>query len=112
MSFRPVLERDALWSGEMIGVDVDGCRVLVLDRDGEVHAYADRCAHKGLPLSDGRLEAGTLVCGVHGWCYDASTGCGVNPPSARLVRYLVKVEDGLILVDTTRREIVTGDQAR
>lgn len=54
--------------------------VLYRTGDGEVAALADRCAHRGFPLSRGRLEGDLLVCGYHGLRYDASGAC-VRVPS-------------------------------
>jgi hypothetical protein len=45
-------------------------KALVVWRDGagEWRAFQNRCPHRGVPLSQGRLEAdGTLACGYHGW---------------------------------------------
>jgi phenylpropionate dioxygenase-like ring-hydroxylating dioxygenase large terminal subunit len=49
---------------------------LVLIRDGgEVYALADRCPHRGVPLSLGRQEfPGTLTCAYHGWTFDLQSG--------------------------------------
>ncbi len=62
-------------------------------------ALLDRCAHQGVALSEGRLEGATLVCRAHGWSYDARTGCGINPRSARVTRFPVRIEGGVVLVD-------------
>lgn len=45
---------------------------LVLFRDGEGAAGAllDRCPHRGVPLSLGRVADGQLECGYHGWRFD------------------------------------------
>jgi len=73
---------------------------VLLVRDGDaVRAYENRCAHLGLPLSEGRLEGGVLTCGAHEWEYDAASGCGVNPASASVRRYDVKIEGEEIWVD-------------
>ncbi|HXC56724.1 MAG TPA: Rieske 2Fe-2S domain-containing protein [Rhizomicrobium sp.] len=55
---------------------------LVLFRDGEGRARAllDRCCHRGVALSLGKLESGTLACGYHGWRYDGDGRC-VHIPS-------------------------------
>ncbi len=95
---------DSLWAGEMMGVCVNGTRVLLVNVDGEFHAYEDRCAHKGVALSAGRLDGRVLTCWAHEWQYDAVTGEGINPPGARLRRLPLKVvgEDVLVeLADAT-----------
>ena len=62
------------------------CRVLdqdlVLFRDasGNPNALLDRCCHRGVRLSLGRVLEGTLACGYHGWRYDGTGKC-VHIPS-------------------------------
>jgi len=54
---------------------------LVLWRDGEgaVHAWADRCPHRGAKLSLGRVVEGEggpqLECPYHGWRFEAGGRC-------------------------------------
>lgn len=46
---------------------------------GEVVALADRCAHRALPLSLGRLRDDDVQCGYHGMCF-GSDGHGLFVP--------------------------------
>jgi toluene monooxygenase system ferredoxin subunit len=82
----------------MIGLRIDGRPVLLVNVGGEVRAYDDRCLHRGLPLSQGKLTGHVLVCGAHQWAYDACTGHGVNPSGMALRSYPVRIADGDILV--------------
>jgi len=43
-------------------------------------AMEDRCAHRSFPLSAGRLDDDTIICGYHGLRYDAAGEC-VEIPS-------------------------------
>ena len=97
--YKRVLDRAQLWPGEMRGCRVGDLDILLVNVDGCIVAYRDRCAHLGAALSEGRLEKGTIVCRAHEWCYDAATGKGVNPASAELQRFAVRLEEGAILVD-------------
>ena len=45
------------------------------DDAGKVSALEDRCAHRQLPLSCGRVEGSRLVCQYHGWKYDGAGRC-------------------------------------
>jgi toluene monooxygenase system ferredoxin subunit len=104
MSFAKVCTLDDLWIGEKAGVMVAGKPVLLVNVEGTVCAYENRCRHKGLPLSAGKLEGHVLTCAVHGWCYDARTGVGINPESALLVRFPVRIEGNDIFVDVAEVE--------
>lgn len=55
--------------------------VVYRDTEGRAHALEDRCCHRGVELSKGRItKTGLLACGYHGWEYDSS-GCCVHVPS-------------------------------
>jgi toluene monooxygenase system ferredoxin subunit len=99
VAFERVLAADELWTGEMRGLVVRGQRLLLLRTEDGVCAYEDRCAHLGVPLSQGKLEGGVITCSAHQYQYDAKTGCGVNPDRVRLRAFPVSVERGEIAVD-------------
>lgn len=82
-------------------------RKLVLYRDtrGEVVCLDDRCAHKGVPLSHGKLHGDLIACPYHGFQYDASGRCvhmpvlgrqGVVPRHVCVDAHTVREEHGLI----------------
>lgn len=99
MAFHKAASLDDLWSGEKLGVTVAGRRVLLMNIDGVVYAYVDRCQHAGLPLSEGMLENSVLTCRAHHWQYDAASGCGLNPSGIQLQSLPLRVEQGEIFVD-------------
>ena len=43
--------------------------------DGNVHAWDDRCPHRGMRLSYGFVRGGSLNCLYHGWQYEGSGRC-------------------------------------
>lgn len=91
---------DDLWEGDMIAVDVAGQSVLLVNVDGNVRAYANRCPHQASALDEGDLDGQTLTCATHLWEFDALTGAGVNPDDACLRGFPCKVgDDGTIHVD-------------
>ena len=103
MSFKRVETRDGLWVGEMKGVVVDGVPVLLASLEDGVRAYEDRCLHKGVALSAGRLTGTRLACAVHAWEYDVATGLGVNPGRVCLRAFPVRLEGDDIYVDVAGR---------
>jgi toluene monooxygenase system ferredoxin subunit len=76
--------------------------VLLCNLGGDVFAHADRCPHLANPLSAGDLENGVLRCAAHEWQFDVRTGRGVNPDSARLHSYRVRLDGERIFVETGR----------
>ena len=99
MPFLRVMRAEALWDGEMSSSTVGGLRVLVVHAGGELRAFEDRCAHRGLPLSGGLLEDCRLTCPHHGWEFDVRCGVSTSPEGARLRSLPVKVEAGEIWVE-------------
>ncbi len=99
MGFLRAVRRDDLREGDTRGVCVRGRPVLLVCLAGQVLAYEDRCAHLGLPVSEGCLEGTTLTCAAHAWQYDLLTGRGTNPASVALRSLPVRVEAGDVLVD-------------
>jgi toluene monooxygenase system ferredoxin subunit len=93
-----VMPLSELWVGELVGVDVAGHQVLLVNPDGDVRAYEDRCPHLSTPLSDGMLDDGVLMCSTHLWEFDCLTGEGINPTSCGLSAYPVRVDGGTIQV--------------
>jgi toluene monooxygenase system ferredoxin subunit len=82
-----------LWEGEMSGVEVKGKKILLVNADGCVHAFHDRCPHQQWPLHNGDFANGILTCAQHLWQFDVSTGKGVNPSTCELLRYPCKVDE-------------------
>ena len=75
--------------------------------EGKLTAFDDRCVHKRMPLSEGRvLSDGVLECPYHGFCYDGAGNC-VRIPSqldlpiptrAKLRPFPLVEQDGLAWV--------------
>jgi phenylpropionate dioxygenase-like ring-hydroxylating dioxygenase large terminal subunit len=69
--------------------------VLYRNSNGGVVALEDRCCHRQLPLSMGKVEGDDLRCGYHGLKFDASGRCveipgqASIPPHARVRSYPV-----------------------
>lgn len=86
-------------------------------RDGHVFALADRCPHRGGPLSQGIVFGHRVACPLHDWVIDLTCGRAVAPDEGCTDAYEVKVENGRVLLalDETTGTIVRfqepqGDQ--
>lgn len=73
----------------------------------EVGALLDRCPHRNVPLSLGRVtQSSNLQCAYHGWQFDAGGSCKVVPglcgPSEtrgrRVTAFAVREQDGFVWV--------------
>ncbi len=78
--------------------------VLYRKEDGTVAALEDACWHRLLPLSLGRLDGDTVICGYHGLAFDGTGRCTHMPaqrtinPSARVRSYPVVERHRLLWV--------------
>jgi toluene monooxygenase system ferredoxin subunit len=99
MGFQKVAKLTDLWSGEMMGLEVNGERVLLVNIDNRIYAYADICPHQKSRLSEGALSGKVLQCARHHWEFDVCSGSGVNPRNTCLKRFPIRVDGEDILVD-------------
>ncbi|MBL0421936.1 aromatic ring-hydroxylating dioxygenase subunit alpha [Ramlibacter sp. AW1] len=96
---------DEIGPGGMLARTLLGDAVM-LYRTGEGRAGAleDRCCHRGLPLSHGRVLGDRIECGYHGLVFDARGACvkvpGQDriPPNARVRHYEVVEQDHLLWI--------------
>jgi nitrite reductase/ring-hydroxylating ferredoxin subunit len=81
-------------------VDAEGTRVVLVRVGDQVHALGDVCAHKGGPLSQGKLTGTRLACPWHGWMYDVRSGqCLFPGRGAAVPSYPARVEGADVWVD-------------
>jgi toluene monooxygenase system ferredoxin subunit len=99
--FKSVMTLDQLWDNDMHPCVVDGRNILLIRARDRVYAYEDRCAHLGLPLSDGYLHDCKLTCAGHHFEFDVCTGRGINPKNKHLVPFPVRIENGEVFVDVS-----------
>jgi phenylpropionate dioxygenase-like ring-hydroxylating dioxygenase large terminal subunit len=93
---------DAPLAVTLLGQDL----VLWRDAAGALHAFADRCPHRGTRLSLGRVCEGRLECAYHGWRFAGDGACVripalpafEPPPSHRATAYSVALGYGLVWV--------------
>ena len=56
--------------------------VLFRTQDGQLHALEDRCAHRFVRLSHGRVIDDKIECAYHGWRFSAAGRCAYVPQLA------------------------------
>ena len=80
--------------------------VLFRSADGRVSALEDRCSHRNMPLSMGRVSSGCVTCPYHGWTFDGAGRCVQIPslgssqrlPNHGVRAYPVREHDGYVWV--------------
>jgi phenylpropionate dioxygenase-like ring-hydroxylating dioxygenase large terminal subunit len=82
--WHPVANAAALAAGSMQPVRLLEQELIVWrGADGAVHAWDDRCPHRGARLSLGRVDQDRVVCAYHGWQFDTSGQCRLQPAHPR-----------------------------
>ena len=80
-------------------VYLQGEQVALLNVEGHVFAFGNRCPHANAPLAEACLEGATLTCAAHDSQFDIETGRPLRGPSSRpLTTYAVKIEVGSIFL--------------
>jgi toluene monooxygenase system ferredoxin subunit len=107
MAYQRVCTVDEIGKEDMAAFFLDWEVLVVRDSDGRIHAMDGTCPHEDFPLVHGLFDGTVLTCANHLWSFDATTGRGINPPSCKLSKYAVKVEDGDVYVDTDAAPEIT-----
>lgn len=78
--------------------------VVLFRSGGEIAALHDRCPHRHVELSKGKVENGEIECPYHGWRFNAAGACTAIPgltgavPGYRVPRLRTVVKDGVVFV--------------
>ncbi|GAA0667555.1 hypothetical protein GCM10009535_54290 [Streptomyces thermocarboxydovorans] len=95
------VDRDELWEGDILDVEVEGEQVLLVHLSGgDVKAYQGMCPHQEVLLADGEWDedSAVLLCGGHKWEFDMKTGAGLNPTGCQLYEYPIRVTENQVEV--------------
>lgn len=101
VAHRDDIPQGGLTSSQLLGTD------LVIWRSSEgLRVWEDKCAHRGVKLSLGKVCRNRLVCAYHGWEYQEDGQCVHYPahknqqptPRARARAFAVKEAYGLVWV--------------
>jgi nitrite reductase/ring-hydroxylating ferredoxin subunit len=99
MSFTKVASIHELPVGSMLEVDAGDTCYALCNVEGEVHAIAGLCLHRGGPLAQGALHGTKVVCPWHAWEWDCRTGVNDYNADQRTATYNVKIEGEDIFID-------------
>ena len=91
--------------GRLDDIPRQGARVVVTSAgdiavfrtaDDEVFALADRCPHKGGPLSQGIVHGKRVTCPLHNFVIELESGKAVAPDEGCTHSHPAKVENGVV----------------
>lgn len=99
-SFIQVLDESQLVDNSMEIVEVQGRKIALVKRFGKVYALDNTCPHLGGSLGRGTLKSNTVICPLHHWTFDLSTGkCLDGVPDEKVMIYPTKIENGKVLLE-------------
>jgi nitrite reductase/ring-hydroxylating ferredoxin subunit len=112
-SWVALCDRAGLSEGRGQSVIAAGLTVAVFVDDGEVYAVENECPHYGVPLDDGLVDDGCVVCPWHSWRFDLATGDHVTTFGRRsgLMSYPVTVAGGTVWIQV-REQVPSRPAAR
>jgi len=93
----PVLDASMLVENRPAHAIVGDLEVVIVKRNGSIHALADRCAHRGGMLHEGELDGDCIACPLHGTRFRLADGAIQRGPSAYPQPvYEARVNDGRV----------------
>jgi nitrite reductase/ring-hydroxylating ferredoxin subunit len=72
--FQRVANKADIKEGGLVGVELEGNKIVLAMINGQVFAIDAVCSHKGAPLEEGKLEGYNLTCPWHYAVFDVRNG--------------------------------------
>ena len=101
LDFVEVISPKELLSGKMLGIEVKGVPILLVNLDGQIYALGNKCTHRGCILSEGELKGDNVQCRCHRSVFDVKTGKVVKGPAKNpALVYQTSIEAGYVSIST------------
>jgi nitrite reductase/ring-hydroxylating ferredoxin subunit len=104
MAFVEIASSEEISADRGKAFEIEGRKIAIFRRGGEIHALEDSCPHQGGPLSEGSCKEGKVICPWHRWSFDVQTGACETQADKPARIYPVQEVDGKILVDLQTEE--------
>lgn len=98
--FVQVAQKSQIPENGVIGVQVEGKSLAVVNLNGEIYALDDECPHEAGPLSDGRIVGDEIECPWHSSHFNIRTGrVMMDPAETDVATYKVRVVGDAVEVE-------------
>ena len=77
-------------------VFLDEIPIALFRINDKVHAWDNRCPHRGASLSDGYISEKTIQCKYHLWEFDVNKRCSVDNKNIKVKSFELKIVDNAI----------------
>lgn len=99
----PVLKEKDLGKG-LVSVPLLDIKLVLLKINNRVFCFIDKCPHRGIPLSKGKIFGDKIQCCYHGWEFDCSgkltktPGCENCNKNVSLQKFATHTSSGIVWV--------------
>lgn len=93
------IEEKNLKTENLILVSPKGLPILLIEKNGSLYAFENKCAHMACPLSGGVLDGYILQCPCHDWKFDIRTGEFLDAKEIKIITFGVKKAEGKIFIN-------------
>lgn len=98
--FVEVAKKSQIPENGVIGVEVEGKTLALVNLGGMIYALDDSCPHEAGPLSDGQIEGEEIVCPWHASHFDIKTGrVTMDPAMEDIATYKVRLVGDAVEVE-------------
>ena len=80
-------------------VMVDDTPIVLFNFNGKIHAWDNRCPHRGASLVDGIISENIIQCKLHLWEFDVKKACAVANYNLKVETFAVEIKDGSVFID-------------
>lgn len=102
--YYPICELSAVSSAKPLQCLLWGTPIVIFKTKTEVVAFIDKCPHRGVPLSSGKLKQSEIQCPYHGWQFNHQGQCTHIPglcselktTGKELIKVKIKIHCNLI----------------
>jgi 3-phenylpropionate/trans-cinnamate dioxygenase ferredoxin subunit len=87
-------------SGSRKNITVSGKSLILLNNDGKILAFDEKCTHRGCSLLKGKLIGNNIECPCHSARFNIISGKVAQGPATQPIAvYPVTVENGSIMIN-------------
>ncbi|EAM51848.1 Rieske 2Fe-2S domain-containing protein [Crocosphaera watsonii WH 8501] len=102
--------------------------VLYRDSTGKIHGLDNRCPHRQVKLSEGKVVGNSLECAYHGWQFNGQGSCTFIPylnsnlngkfsknqalPRSQIESYPVQEDDGFVWIFLGEKHLLESKQVQ
>jgi 3-phenylpropionate/trans-cinnamate dioxygenase ferredoxin subunit len=98
--FVEVAKKSQIPEGGVIGVEVEGKTIALVNLNGEIYALDDTCPHEFGPLSEGEVEGEEITCPWHHSRFNIVTGRVTRDPAEKdIATYRVRAVGDAVEVE-------------